>query len=118
MSRHIMCPGFWMIRSISIVLLLGAFLLSFPAGPLSADEKTAPEKNLIIIGRSSLRPPLAQHLGALLESHKTPMNVEEGPFGAKTLDQMLSSRKVWDFVIMDAWQFKRGGTDAPGFPDA
>ena len=57
-------------------------------------------------------------MGALLESNKTPMNVEEGHFGAKDLDRMLSSRKVWDYVIMDAWQFKRGATDAPGFPDA
>src|SRR5687767_16041322 len=102
MSRHIMCPGFWMIRSISIVLLLGAFLLSFPAGPLSADEKTPREKNLIIIGRSSLRPPLAQHLEALIESHETPMNVEEGHFGAKHVDQMLNARRDWDYVIMDA----------------
>ena len=106
-------------RSISIVPLLGVFLLLFGSGPVRADEKAPKEKNVLIIGRSSLMPPLAQQLvGALLESNKTPMNVEEGPFGAKDLDRMLSSRRVWDYVIMDAWQFKRGGTDAPGFPDA
>jgi hypothetical protein len=101
-----------------LVLLLGVFLLWFGSGSVRADEKAPKEKNVIIIGRSSLRPPLAQHLEALLESHKTPMHVEEGPFGAKSLEQMLNSRRDWDYVIMDAWQFQRGATDAPGFPDA
>jgi hypothetical protein len=77
----------------------------------------APEKNVIIIGASSLASPLHELVAAMLENNKTPMNVESGPFGAKALDRMLSSR-VWDYVIMDAWQFKRGATDAPGFPDA
>ena len=106
-----------MLRSIHIVPLLGVFLLWFGAGPVGADEK-AKEKNVIIIGRSSLRPPLAQHLEALLASHQTPMHVEEGHFGAKDVDQMLNSRRDWDYVIMDAWQFQRGATEAPGFPDA
>jgi hypothetical protein len=109
MSYHTMCPAF---------SLLGVFLLLFGSGQVRADEKVPKEKNVIIIGRSSLRPPLAQHLSALLESHKTPMNVEEGHFGARSVDQMLNSRRDWDYVIMDAWQFQRGATDAPGFPDA
>lgn len=102
---------------ISIASLLGVFLLWFGSGPVRADEKAPKEKNVLIIGRSSLAG-LHQLMGALLESNKTPMNVEEGPFGARDLGQMLSSRRVWDYVIMDAWQFKRGATDAPGFPDA
>ena len=31
---------------------------------------------------------------------------------------MLSSKKVWDYVIMDAWHFGRGRTDPPDFPKA
>ena len=50
-----------MVRSISIVPLLGVFLLLFGSGPVRADEKAPKEKNVLIIGRSSLRPPLAQH---------------------------------------------------------
>ena len=46
------------------------------------------------------------------------MNVEGKFFGTEDVEKMLSSRKAWDYVIMDAWQFKRGSTDAPGFPDA
>ena len=104
----------WFIR---IVGLLGVFVLLFGPGAVGADEKAAEEKNVLIIGRSSLAG-LHELVGALLRSNKTPMNVEAGPFGARTLEQMLSSRKAWDYVIMDAWQFKRGGTDAPGFGDA
>src|SRR5688572_25910779 len=106
------------VRSVRIIPLLGVFLLLFGSAPIRADEKAPEKKNLIIIGRSSLRPPLAQHLEALLESNKTPMNVAEGHFGARDVDQMLNSRRDWDYVIMDAWQFQRGATDAPGFPDA
>ena len=107
-----------MIRYISLVPLWGVFLRLLGYGAIAEDDNA--RKNLIVIGRSSLASPIGQHLlvGALLESHKTPMNVEMGPFGAKTLDQMLSSRRIWDCVIMDAWQFTRGATDAPAFPDA
>src|SRR5215208_2474984 len=109
-----------MVRSIRIVPLLGVFLLLLGPGPLAAAEKTPERKNLLIIGASSLIAPLGQpHLvGALLESKKTPMNVEGQFFGSADLARLFSSRKAWDYVIMDAWQFKRGGTDAPGFPDA
>jgi hypothetical protein len=83
-------------------------------------DRTATRKNLLIIGASSVISPLGQPqlVGALLESKGTPMNVEGKFFGSETLDHMLSARKVWDYVIMDAWQFRRGATDAPGFPDA
>jgi hypothetical protein len=88
--------------------------------PDDGDDKTPKRKNLLIIGASSLISPLGQPqlVGALLESKGTPMNVEGKFFGTEALDRMLSSRKVWDYVIMDAWQFRRGGTDAPGFPNA
>jgi hypothetical protein len=81
--------------------------------------KTA-QKNLLIIGRSSLMswPRQDELVGALLESHKTPMNVEPGYFGTKDLEQRWGGEKLWDYVVMDAWQFTRGVTDAPAFPDA
>jgi hypothetical protein len=105
-----------MVRSFRIVAWLGLLFFLLGPGPVRAEE-AAKEKNVLIIGRSSLAG-LHEVVGALLKSNKTPMNVEPGPFGARTLEQMLSSQKAWDYVIMDAWQFRRGGTDAPGFPDA
>src|SRR5687767_12207687 len=72
---------------ISLVPLLGVFLFLFGSGPVRANETVSKEENLLIIGRSSLAG-LDQLVGALLASHKTPMNVEAGPFGAKDLDQM------------------------------
>lgn len=103
-----------------IIPLLGVFLLLFGSGPVRADEKTPKEKNLLIIGRSSLMsaPRQDELVGALLESNKTPMNVEPGFFGTKDLEGRWKSGKAWDYVIMDAWQFTRGATDAPAFPDA
>ena len=104
---------------ITIGPLLGALLLWCGSGPGRAEDSK--EKHVLIIGRSSLMSPLGQHqlVGALLESQRTPMNVEPGFFGgAKDLDGMLSARTAWDYVIMDAWQLTRGATDAPGFPDA
>jgi hypothetical protein len=78
------------------------------------------EQNVLVIGASSLMSPIGldQLVEALLESNKTPMNAEPGAFGAPDLNRKWNSSKVWDYVIMDAWQFKRGNTDAPGFPDA
>jgi hypothetical protein len=105
----------------SLVPLLGVFLILCGVGPIKADEKTHEEKNVLIIGRSSLMSPPRQDelVGALLESHQRPMKVEPGFFGgAKDLGGMLSQREVWDYVIMDAWQFTRGATGAPAFPDA
>jgi hypothetical protein len=88
--------------------------------PADGDDKAPERKNLLIIGASSLISPLGQPqlVGALLESKGTPMNVEGKFFGTEPLDRMLSSRKVWDYVIMDAWQFRRGGTGTPEFPNA
>ena len=88
--------------------------------PDDKDDKSPQKKNVLIIGASSLISPLGQPqvLGAMLASKETPMNVEGKFFGTEGVKKMLSSRRAWDYVIMDAWQFKRGGTDAPGFPDA
>jgi hypothetical protein len=75
-------------------------------------------KNVLIIGASSLRSPLHELVDAMLESREFPMNVEPAAFGAPELDRKWNSGKIWDYVIMDAWQFRRGATDAPGFPEA
>jgi len=90
-----------------------------PSPDDGADESPK-RKNLLIIGASSLISPLGQPqlVGALLESKGTPMNVEGKFFGTETVERMLSSRKAWDYVVMDAWQFRRGGTESPEFPDA
>lgn len=84
------------------------------------DDHSPQKKNVLIIGASSLISPLGQPqlLGATLASRETPMNVEGKFFGTEDLGKMLRSRKGWDYVIMDAWQFQRGGTDSPGLPDA
>ena len=109
-----------MVQSIRSVPLLGVFLLLFGSGPVRADEKSPREKHVLIIGASSLMSPPRQDelVGALLKSNRTPMNVEPGYFGTKDLERRWNSGTVWDYVIMDAWQFKRGATDAPGFPNA
>ena len=82
--------------------------------------KTAKPKNLLIIGASSLIGPNGQpqFVGALLESKTIPMNVEGRFWGADSVEGMLSAKPTWDYVIMDAWQFRRRETDPPEFPDA
>jgi hypothetical protein len=109
-----------MARTIGTVSLLGVFLLLIGSGLVRAGEQAPREKNVLIIGASSLMSPPRQDelVGALLKSNKTPMNVEPGYFGTKDLEKRWNSGKVWDYVVMDAWQLKRGSTDAPGFPDA
>jgi hypothetical protein len=54
----------------------------------------------------------------MLESKAIAMNVEGKFFQLGAVNQMLSSREVWDYVVMDAWQFGRGRTDPPDFPRA
>jgi hypothetical protein len=90
-----------------------------PASDDGADKPPG-RKTVLIIGASSLISPLGQPqlLGALLESKGTPMVVEGKFFGTESLERMLSPRQAWDYVIMDAWQFLRGRTDSPEFPDA
>ena len=88
-----------------------AFAHDIQAGPRK-------EKNVLIIGASSLRSPLSELVDGMLESRQFPMNAEPAAFGAPELDRKWNSGKTWDYVIMDAWQFKRGATDAPGFEEA
>ena len=109
--------------AVMTVALLGILHPASPARgriPDGEDEKTPKRKNVLIIGASSLISQLGQPqlVGALLASKGTPMNVDGKSFGTESVEKMLNSRNEWDYVIMDAWQFKRGGTDAPGFPDA
>src|SRR5687767_5934238 len=106
-----------MARPIRIVPLLGALLLVLNSGPVGADEKRPEPKNVVIIGASSMNG-LPELSGALLESNKTPMKVERSHFARRDLELLWKSKKVWDYVIMDAWQFTRGDTGATAFPDA
>jgi hypothetical protein len=112
MNLHTMRPG---------ILGVFSFALFFAVGQIAADEQASETKNVLIIGKSSLMSPVGLHelLGAMLASRQTPMNVEPGPFGgARDLNGLLSSKKSWDYLIMDAWQFRQGGTGSPEFPDA
>jgi hypothetical protein len=98
----------------------GASSSSVPPAPDDGVGNTSHRKNVLIIGASSLISPLGQPqlVGALLESKGAPMNVEGKFFGTESLDRMLSSKQCWDHVVMDSWQFRRGQTDPPEFPDA
>jgi|GEM_PF-6233031 len=106
-----------MVRPISIVLLLSVFLLPTGSEQVRADEKTPKEKNVLIIGASSMDG-LPELVGALLKANETPMKVERGHFGPSDLERIFASGKVWHYVIMDAWQLKRGSTESPEFPNA
>lgn len=107
-----------MIRFLSIVPLMGLFLFIFGCEPIKADDKNPREKNVLIIGASSLRSPLHELVEAMLKRSKTPMNVVPGGFGTKDLERKWNSGTTWDYVIMDAWQLTRGSTDSPEFPEA
>lgn len=106
-----------MIQSIRFVSLLGVFLHLSCLDLIKAEERAAPEKNAVIIGASSMNG-LPELVEALSAANKTPMKVERGHYGPNDLKRLLSSEKAWDYVIMDAWQFKRGSTESPGFPEA
>lgn len=75
------------------------------------------EKNVLITGASSLRPPLSELVDAMLKNRQFRMNAESAAFGAPEFDRKWSSGKAWDYVIVDAWQFKRGATGAPRFEE-
>jgi hypothetical protein len=76
-------------------------------------DQNAPRPNLLIIGASSLNSPVGQTqlVGALLESRGIPMNVEGEYPRLDAVNQMLSSKKHWDYVVMDAWHLGRGQTE-------
>jgi hypothetical protein len=83
--------------------------------PTSDDraDKSAPRPNLLIIGASSLTSPVAQTelVGALLESQEIHMNIEWRFPELDAVSEMLGSKRVWDYVIMDAWHLGRGSAD-------
>jgi hypothetical protein len=82
-------------------------------------DKSAPQPNLMVIGASSLLPPLGQQpqlLRAMLRSKGIQMHIEGRWPPLDALSRMKSSKRVWDYVIIDAWHFGRGRTDPPDFP--
>ncbi|HSU66002.1 MAG TPA: hypothetical protein VLJ39_03990 [Tepidisphaeraceae bacterium] len=98
-----------------LVLFFGvATAVAAPATSPAPDER---RPNVLIIGASSLTG-LGDLLHAMLESRGIAMNIEERGTQLDKLGEMLKSKPVWDYVIMDAWHFGRGRTDAPAFPDA
>ncbi len=100
-------------------LLLVGLMLASMASAAGGDKATA-SPNLLIIGASSLTSPvgLTQLVGAMLESKGISMNIEGKYPKLDAVDQMLGSKKTWDYVVMDAWHFAKGGIDAPAFPKA
>jgi hypothetical protein len=84
-----------------------------------ATEKTALPPNLMVMGASSLLPPLGQLpqlLRAMFNSKGIPMHVEGKWPPLEALSRMKSSTLVWDYVIIDAWNLARGRTDSPDWP--
>jgi hypothetical protein len=106
-----------MVPSTRIVSLLAVLLPLCCSGVVKADEKEPAKKHAVIIGASSMNG-LPELVEALSVANKTPMKVERGHYGPNDLKRLLSSEEAWDFVIMDAWQFKRGSTASPEFGDA
>jgi hypothetical protein len=73
----------------------------------------------MVIGASSLLPPLGQQpqlLRAMLGSKGIQMHVEGRWPPLDAVSRMKSSKRVWDYVIIDAWHFGRGRTEPPDFP--
>jgi hypothetical protein len=95
-----------------------------PALPKNASkddgtDKSAPPQNLMVMGASSLLPPLGQLpqlLRAMFKSKGIPMHVEGKWPPLDALSRMKSSKLVWDYVIIDAWNLARGRTDSPDWP--
>jgi hypothetical protein len=81
-------------------------------------DKSAPRPNLLVIGASSLNSPIGQPqlVRAMLESKGVQMHIEGTWPKLDAVSGMLSSKQVWDYVIMDAWHFGRGRTDPQDFP--
>jgi hypothetical protein len=82
-------------------------------------DKSAPPPNLMVVGASSLLPPLGQQpqlLRAMLSSKGIQMHIEGRWPPLDAVSRMKSSKRNWDYVIIDAWHFGRGRTDPPDFP--
>jgi hypothetical protein len=106
-----------LIRATPLVslLLVGIVLVCAAGAGDKADNRTS-RPNLLIIGLSSLISPRGQPqlVDAMLESKGIPMNVEGLWYDPDAVKKALSSGKVWDYVVMDAWQFGRGRIDSQG----
>ena len=73
----------------------------------------------MVMGASSLLPPLGQLpqlLRAMFKSKGIPMHVEGWWPPLEAVSRMKSSKQVWDYVIIDAWNLARGRTDSPDWP--
>ena len=131
LTRHV--PG-----SFAVLMLAGSAVLHAADEPRSATkrnsasddptDKSGRRPNVLIIGASSLNSPVAQTalVGAMLESKEIPMNVEGAFPRLDKSSEMLSTKPVWDYVIMDAWHLGRASADGsqgnasvpPDFPKA
>jgi hypothetical protein len=80
-------------------------------------DKGAPPPNVLIIGASSLNSPvgLTQFVGAMLESKGIQMNLEGKYPQLDAVNEMLSSKTDWDYIIMDAWHLGRGQVEQDPF---
>jgi hypothetical protein len=119
-----------------VLMLAASAALQAAAPPRSAKgnnatsddkaDKSATRPSLLIIGASSLNSPVGQTqlLEAMFESKQIPMSIDGSFPKLDAVSEMLSSRKVWDYVIMDAWHLGRGPNDQgrasvpPNFPKA
>ena len=122
-----------------IVLAMGTLsVLQAADPPQSATNRDAtsddqansitPPENVLIIGASSLNSPVGQTqlLGAMLESKNIQMNIEGRYPQLDAMSEILGTKKVWDYVIMDAWHLGRASADGsegnasvpPDFPKA
>ena len=108
-------------------LVLAVLFLGWSVTADDGADKTARRPNVLIVGASSLNSPpfpLTELVGAMLESKGNQMNLEGKFPQLDAVSQMLSSRQVWDYVIMDAWHLGRGPTGIgkadvpPDFPKA
>ena len=91
-------------------------------------DTSALRPNVLIIGASSLNSPVAQTqlVGAMLESKEIQMNIDGSFPKLDAVSDMLSAKKAWDYVILDAWHLGRGPKDwgqgrvsvPPNFPTA
>jgi len=130
-TRHIL-------GSFAVLMLAALPVLQAADAPQSANkrnatsddqaDKSGPRPSVLIIGASSLTSPVAQTelVGAMLESKEIRMNIEGAFPVLDRVGKMLSSKPVWDYVIMDAWHLGRGSADGsqgnasvpPEFPKA
>jgi hypothetical protein len=99
---------------------------SLHAAPDDKDDTAPRPPNLLVIGASSLTSPvrLTELLRAMFESNEISMHIEGKYPQLDKVGAMLSSKPVWDYVVMDAWHLGRGPGEGgrasvpPEFPKA